>query len=346
MKIVLCGGGTGGHITPSLSIAHEIKRQNPHCKIVYVADRGGKFAELTANQTEIDEVKTIYAGKFRRYHGEPWLTRLKDYKTNLLNIRDFFRVNAGIVQSFFWLGKAKPNVIFLNGGFVSLPVGLAAAVRKIPYITHDWDAIASLANKMVGKWAVFNATGMPSDNYSYSKHKIRFVGIPVAKEYQPVDLNARNEFRKAIGVPENAKMILITGGSLGAVKLNKILIEIIEPLLKTFGDLYIFHQVGKGNTKIYDGLKPDKRLRVVEFIPDMYKYSGAADLVIARAGATSIAELAVQGKPTIFIPNPFLTGGQQSKNAEQLELRELLSCCLKKIWQNNPNYSRKPLLIC
>ncbi len=111
MTIVLTGGGSGGHITPILAVARELKRLRPDARIIYIGERHGKFAHLTKDNSDIDSIYTIFAGKFRRYHGESWLRRLVDVKTNALNIRDVFFVAVGFGQSFRLLGRLKPEII-------------------------------------------------------------------------------------------------------------------------------------------------------------------------------------------------------------------------------------------
>jgi UDP-N-acetylglucosamine--N-acetylmuramyl-(pentapeptide) pyrophosphoryl-undecaprenol N-acetylglucosamine transferase len=317
MKILLCGGGTGGHITPILSIAHEIKRRDPEAIVIYVGEHGGKFKHLVKNQTSIDSVKTIFGGKLRRYHKESWFKRITSVKTNLLNLRDAFYIPIGFVQSLGLIIRQRPDVIFIKGGYVGLPVGFAAALTHTRYITHDSDALPSLTTKVVGKWATYNATGMPVELYPYDKAKLRFVGIPVSANYELVSYDDIRKNRQLIDIPTKAKLLLIIGGSLGSKTLNEAVAAIIPKLLSTYPDLYIIAQVGEGNSSLYDHVL-DPRLRVNEFFSDLYKYSAAADLIITRGGATTIAELSAQGKAAIVVPNPLLTGGHQVKNAQQL----------------------------
>src|SRR5438046_1939033 len=132
--IILTGGGSGGHITPILAVAVELKRQRPNAHIVYVGQRGDLLGDIPQKHPAIDEVRTIWAGKFRRYHGEGW-KQLLDVATLLRNLRDFFYVIIGFWQSRHLLKELQPAVIFIKGGFVGVPVGLAAATKHIPYIT-------------------------------------------------------------------------------------------------------------------------------------------------------------------------------------------------------------------
>lgn len=315
--IVLTGGGTGGHITPILAVAHEIKKLSPNARLIYIGEKGGKFDELTADSPDIDEVYAVRVGKLRRYHGESMLKRLLDVKTNALNVRDAFYVSIGVPQASRLLTKIKPDVVFLKGGFVGVPVGLAAAMKRIPIITHDSDALPGLANRLAGKWAVTHATALAPDLYPYPKHKVAPVGVLVEHTYKPVDQRQQEVFKQQIGVPVNKPLLLITGGSSGAQRINEAIRQGIDQLLTEMPELSVVHQVGKGNTGVYQGFQHD-RLQVLEFLRPMYVYMGAADVVVTRSSANTLAELGVQGKAAIAVPSPYLANGHQLKNAEVL----------------------------
>lgn len=317
----MTGGGTGGHITPLLAVAHELKRQQPDVHIFYIGERGSKFAELTADHAAIDEVRTIYAGKFRRYHGESLLTRLFDVKTNLLNLRDLFYFAVGTVQGWFLLRKLRPDAILLKGGFVGVPVGLAAAAHNLPFVTHDSDAIPGLANRLVGRWAAIHATALPGEEYAYPKEKVQQVGVLLEPHFRTVSEKEQGEYKASLGLPADKPLLLVTGGSSGAQRLNQAVVKNIDKLLADFPDLRVVHQVGKGKQGVY-GSYQHERLKVVEFMRPMYAYTGAADVVVARASANTIAELGAQAKPVIVVASPFLAGGHQLRNAELLEQQQ------------------------
>ncbi len=290
----------------------------PSSNIIYIAERGSKFQGLTENKSDISKKYEIFAGKFRRYNGESWFKRITDVNSNLLNLRDGVFVLFGIIQSLILLIKLKPNIIFLKGGLVSLPIGLAAAFLKIPYITHDSDSLPGLSNRVTGRWAKYHATGMPEEYYSYPKGKVRFVGIPLDQNYKKVDTTDQIKYKQMINLAEDKKLLLILGGSSGSDTINKIASSVIPKLLSSFQDLIIILQAGKGKAvNIVNGNSFNGRLIVKEYLDQSFIYSGAADIVITRGGATNFAELAIQAKPTIVIPNPFLTGGHQLKNAQQ-----------------------------
>lgn len=315
--VVLTGGGTGGHITPILAVAHELKRQDPTVQTIYIGERNGKFKDLTASHASIDKTYEIWAGKLRRYHGESWLRRLFAIRTNFLNFRDLFFFGIGLIQSWFLIGRIKPSVVFLKGGFVGVPVGLAAASRKVPFVTHDSDALPGLANRIVSRWARTHAVALPVETYRYSKSKTVQVGVLVEPHFKPVSVDAQNNMKQELNIPSSATMLLVTGGSTGAVNINKAVKKIAAQLLEYYSDLYIVHQAGRGKAGIY-GEFVHERLTVLEFMRPMYVYTGAADIVVSRASGNTVAELGTQGKAVIVVPNPLLTGGHQTKNAEAL----------------------------
>lgn len=320
MTVLLVGGGTGGHITPLLAVAHKIKSTDSTTKVIYVGEKHGKFNSLTEHAKDIDKKYLVSAGKFRRYHGEGFFAKLFDFKTNWQNFCDVFRVIGGVFQSLKVLRQTKPDAAFIKGGFVGVPMGLACALKKVPYVTHDSDTVPGLANRLIGKWATLHALGMPEEYYDYPKGKMEFVGIPLSEQWHVVDEKLQTRYKHDIGVSKGFKLLTIIGGSLGAMRMNEGLESVVVRLLKDDDELFVVHQTGKMSSNLYadvdKGLK--KRLVTKEFIDDVYLYTGAADVVVSRAGATSIAELASQAKATILIPNPVLTGGHQLKNAQHL----------------------------
>lgn len=343
MKILVSGGGTGGHITPILAVAHELKKQLPQSQIIYVGERRSKFSDLTKDNAAIDEIHTIFSGKLRRYHGASLFSKLLDVQTLFRNVRDLVYVIVGTAQAWRLLGKLKPDIVFLKGGYVGLPVGLAAAMRRIPFVTHDSDALPGLSNRLVSRWATVHTTGLPTEFYSYPKQKTRYVGVLVVENFRLVDQALQDQYRQELDIPLNAKMLLITGGSLGAQRLNEAVVTITPTLLAKYSDVYIIHQVGKGNLDIYKDHSHGDRLQVKDFIPDMYHYMGAADVVVTRAGATNLAELGVQGKACVVVANPQLAGGHQTENANYLRDHRAVLVVDETSFSDHPNQLQKAI---
>jgi UDP-N-acetylglucosamine--N-acetylmuramyl-(pentapeptide) pyrophosphoryl-undecaprenol N-acetylglucosamine transferase len=180
LKIVVTGAGSGGHITPVLAVAHELKKLSPESTLMYIGQRGDALGDVPAEDKNIDQSYTVRAGKFRRYHGEG-IKQVFDVVTLYKNLRDVIFVLIGLWQSFWLLGRLHPDVIFIKGGFVGVPVGLMAALRGIPYVTHDSDAVPGLANRIIARWARLHAVGLPKEVYAYPPAKTVTVGVPSAQ---------------------------------------------------------------------------------------------------------------------------------------------------------------------
>lgn len=322
MRVLLCGGGTGGHVMPLSAIADELKEHDSDNKLIFVGQRGDKFASNLAGNPSIDRAKMIMAGKFRRYAGVPWWRQILDIPTLLLNIRDALLVIIGFFQSLVIVASEKPDIVFIKGGFVGVPVGFAAGLLGKKIITHDSDAYPGLANRIIGHWVSIHTVGMPPEYYNYDKSKTVRVGIPVADVFQKVDARQQHELKRKLGFNENMTLLLVTGGSQGAKNVNDIITNSAKEILN-LDNIEIAHIAGNSNydeviEKIDNTLDKNERsnYHIFPYIKgNMHEYSGAADIIISRGGS-AIAEFAAQQKPVIIIPNPMLAGDHQSINAK------------------------------
>jgi len=337
------GGGSGGHITPALAVVHELKQLRPDASILYVAQTGDRLGDVPAQDKNIDQMIHVRAGKFRRYHGEGW-RQLLDVGTLYKNLRDVIWNVVGLWQSFWMLGRVKPDVIFTRGSFVSAPVCLAAVLRGIPYITHDSDAIPSLTNRLIAHWAKVHAVALPKEVYTnYSQAKTITVGVPISHQFRPLKANELASAREQLGLESAGKLLFATGGGHGADRLNRALISCAPELLQRYPDLFIVHIAGRQHEaevrKRYKQLLPDRdthRVVVKGFITNLYQYSGLADVVLTRAGMTSLYEFAAQGKACVVVPNPQLTGGHQLKNAKVLADHKAVRMVSEEHLQHDP----------
>jgi UDP-N-acetylglucosamine--N-acetylmuramyl-(pentapeptide) pyrophosphoryl-undecaprenol N-acetylglucosamine transferase len=307
-----------------LSLARELKNQSPDCQIIYIGHKGDQFDSFQESSHDFDFTAFIKAGKFRRYHGSGFAAGIFGLKTMALNIRDFFRLPGSITASIKILRKFKPDVVFSKGGFVAVPVGIAAKLLRIPIVTHDSDAMPGLANRIVGRWAKIHATGMPAAYYPYPRPSVHYVGIPIDGRIKKVTPKIQNQVKRELKLPVESKVLIVSGGGNGSERLNNLMLAIAAELLETNLNLYIIHLTGlqheaemKQACKALP-LNDQKRIICMGYSNDFYALSAAADLVVARAGATTLAELAAAGKASIVIPAPFLAGGHQLKNAEEL----------------------------
>jgi UDP-N-acetylglucosamine--N-acetylmuramyl-(pentapeptide) pyrophosphoryl-undecaprenol N-acetylglucosamine transferase len=317
----MTAGGSGGHITPILAVAHELKVLDPTAEIMYIGQKGDQLSDIPAADPNIDAVYAVSAGKLRRYANEGW-RQLLDLHTQALNMRDGFRVLRGLWQSYWLIRRLKPDVIFTRGGFVSVPVALAGRLNHVPYITHDSDSVPSLANRIIARWASVHAVALPTDLYPYPQSKTAMVGVPVSTKYQPVTAALTKQYRNELGLENYKHIVLLTGGGNGSGILNQALAANAQYLLAAFPELAIVHIAGRKHeadvVRAYDALDlgaARTRVQVHGFVTDLYRYSGAADVIIARSGATTIAEFALQARACIVVPAPQLTGGHQVKNA-------------------------------
>ena len=319
MKILAVGGGSGGHVTPVVAVFKEILKKNKKAELRFWCDK--KFlpqAEKTMKSAFGERVKisSIHSGKLRRYNHLTLMQHFTIPSVVFGNIADFFKNILGVFQAFFKLIFWRPDVIFCKGGFVCVPAGLAAWVLRIPIVIHDSDAHPGLANRILSKFARKIATGAPLEFYDYPAEKTQYVGIPILenfKKYRPAE---REEFKKQLGFSTKKPVVMITGGGLGAARLNNAIVAEAKKLTQ-FAQIVLVSGAGQFDELKAKTEKISPDFHLFGFISkDMWKYLAAADLVVARAGATSNLELAGLAKPTILVPNARLTGGHQLKNAQ------------------------------
>ncbi len=286
----------------------------------------GEDDKNSGRKVQYIRVRKVMSGKFRRYN---WT--FKEYFQNFgiflkdlvfKNIIGFFGFMGGIFQSFFrmFLRKNRPDVIFLKGGFVGLPVGIVARIFRIPYVIHESDATPGLANRLLMKHAkvVASTMGLEVSNNIVT-------GVPVAEEFRPVSATRQKSLKKTFGFDEDKPLLIVTGGSQGAEHINAAIREILPELLKccsvglVAGRKHYEEMVDLKKYEEWDKAKLQSNFRLWNFSPVMNELMGAADVVVSRAGATTIAELSALKKAVVLVPFEKLPGGHQAKNAEKLE---------------------------
>ena len=367
MKILVVGGGSGGHITPAVAVIREILEQKPRAEIEFWTDFkyhknvtkltteiGVSWGEERSTRRKKDpyiRVRRILAGKFHRYAG--W--KFTDYFTHLDitlkdlifgNIFGFFGFLGGLIMSFVRLlpKKYRPNVIFLKGGYVCLPVGIIAKLFKIPYIIHESDVVAGLANRVLMKKATKVAFGMPIPEEMAEKHpNYIWTGIPVGPEFKSVSMTRQESLKKAFSFNADKPLVVITGGSQGSENLNEATRIILPELLKftsvglVAGRKHYEDMIDLKQYENWEDASLESNFRMWEFNTTMDELMGAADVVVSRAGATTIAEMAGLKKATILVPFERLPGGHQVKNAERLSEAGAASIVLDSEMMKNPN---------
>lgn len=329
-----------------LAVLHILEKHDRDLQVCFVTDtKFGAQAEsiLGGSGLHVD-VRQIRAGKFRRYHRVSFWRQLVDVPTLLRNIGDMFVTLVGFCQSLWLLGRVKPDVVFTKGGFVCVPLGMAARVWGIPLVIHDSDAHPGLANRILSKWAVAIATGSPVENYPYPRDKTHYVGIPVDQAFAPVSEKKQLELKADLGLHDLKKpLVVVTGGGLGARTINRAVASIALQLVERAA---IYHITGQATYEDVVTNAPEHiDYQVVPFVSTgMAPVLGAADIVVSRVGATTMQELAALAKPVVMVPNPYLTGGHQLKNAQVYEDAHAALTVDEKDLEKNPLLLRRAIL--
>lgn len=295
-KIVLTGGGTAGHVTPNIALIPELKKQG--YTVYYIGSHEGIESKLIADLGI--PYYPISSGKLRRY-------------IDLKNLSDPFKVIKGLHQARKLLKRIKPDVVFSKGGFVSVPVVLAAKLRKVPCVIHESDMTPGLANKICIPCATRICTNFPETIKYLPAQKAVLTGSPIREELFHGDKAKGLSF---CGFTDEKPTILIIGGSLGAVAVNDAVRSILPKLLETF---QVIHLCGKD--KIDPSLEGTKGYVQYEYIKDeLCDLMAAADIMISRAGANAICEILALRKPNILIPlSAQASRGDQILNAASFE---------------------------
>lgn len=295
-KIVLTGGGTAGHVTPNIALIPELKKQG--YDIHYIGSYDGIESKLIADMGI--PYYGISSGKLRRY-------------IDLKNMSDPFKVIKGLGQARHLLKKIKPDVVFSKGGFVSVPVVVAAKSRKIPCVIHESDMTPGLANKICIPCAARVCTNFPETLKHLPPEKAVLTGSPIRQELFHGD---REKGLAFCGFHDRKPVILIIGGSLGAVAVNTAVRNILPELLK---DFQVIHLCGKD--KIDASLTGTPGYIQYEYIKEeLSDLMAASDIMISRAGANAICEILALRKPNILIPlSAQASRGDQILNAASFE---------------------------
>lgn len=231
--------------------------------------------------------------------------------THIPNFIDMFRIAGGFLVSAIKLKIDKPDVVFCKGGYVSLPVGIVAAKYHIPLVIHDSDIVAGLTNRVLARYANYIGTGAPIENYPYKKSITKYVGVPIDSNLSKPDNNSRATLLKDLKLRSDRRTLLITGGGLGATAINKAVDNILYELSNL--GINIVWQTGGGYHVQHK--RVPSNVYIMPFTNRLKDYIKVADVVVSRAGATTLAELAAVAVPTIIVPSPYLAGDHQSKNS-------------------------------
>ncbi len=297
--ILLTGGGTAGHVSPHFALIPKLLQDG--WTIHYAGTKDGIERSLIEPLGGVT-YHVISSGKLRRYF-------------SVKNFTDPFRVMAGAAQALALVGRLRPSVVFSKGGFVSVPVVAAAGLRGVPVILHESDMTPGLANRMSVRFAKKVCTSFPETAAMIPGGKGEYTGTPLRPE---LFLGDRSRALTWLSFTDQAPVLLVTGGSLGAQAVNKCLREALPLLLPRF---QVVHLCGKGNMD--ESLSHLKGYRQFEYMKErMADCYAVADVVLSRAGSNTLTELIALRKPALFIPYPrSASRGEQEKNARSMEAR-------------------------
>ena len=340
MRIMLVGGGTGGHFYPLIALAEALNTSGTPLKLYYAGP--DMYDEPALVKHNIQFVR-VFSGKQRRY-------------ASILNVFDLFKVALGAFVALLKLFVIYPDIIVSKGGYTSVPVILAGAFLRIPILIHESDSVMGKANKIAMRFAKDIVINYPELEVRETKAHVHRLGIPIRSALIAPPTENMHE---AFGIDSTRPVILVLGGSSGAERINELILDSLDELLTRFT---VIHQTGKAHFELCtlsaDNLIPDAERRQY-YIPkpffsdsalnDMYSL---ANLVISRAGSTSIYEIALHGKPSIIIPIPEGISHDQRSNAyayarvgatsviEESNITDnLLLAEIERIMQNTDIYS-------
>ena len=313
MRVLFTGGGSGGHFFPAIAIAEEFKKRLPDAELLYVGNKKAiESREAPAHGIDFKAVPSRYLDF--------------GYGGFFDNVHELFasstQMAAGLIKSNSVVKKFKPDIAIGTGGFVSFPVILAAEHQGVKCYIHEQNAAPGRGNRVMAKKARKIFTGFPGteDSLGYPE-KTLYVGNPVREEFFHLD---KSESRKNLGIPENDFVVFSVGGSLGAEAINNVALEFARRINKKEGSTLICG-TGRPYLEQYkeiaarEGIEVGGNIRMEGFISNIKDCIGAADMVICRAGAMSISELLVVGRPSIIIPYPGSVGDHQYHNGKTVQ---------------------------
>ena len=299
-KFILSGGGTGGHIYPAVAIADELKSRYPDAEFLFVG---------ASDRMEMDKVPQ--AG----YKIEGlWISGIQR-KLTLKNLAFPFKLISSLLRSRKIVNSFKPDAVIGTGGFASGPLLHVASSKGIPSLIQEQNSFPGITNKLLAKKVNTICVAYEGLEKFFPKEKIKLTGNPIRKDLLEVK-NKHIEGKDAYTLKHNKKTLLVLGGSLGARRIN----QLIEANIGFFEaqDIQVIWQCGKLYYDQYNQYNDQENIQVHAFLNQMDLAYAAADVIISRAGAISVSELCIVGKPVVFIPSPNVAEDHQTKNAKSV----------------------------
>ena len=308
MKIIISGGGTGGHIYPALTIMRTIEEKYPEASFLYVGTHKGLEADIIPKENI--PFATVDIQGFKRS----------------LSPANFVRAGlaaVGVAKAMNVVRKFKPDAVIGTGGYVCGPVLMAASMLGIPTLIQEQNVVPGITNKILSKFVTRIAAGTPEAEKHFPAGKVTCTGNPIRKD---VLTATREEGAKAFGFDPAKKTVLISGGSRGARSINRAMIDVLVQAARQ-PEVQYLHVTGKQEYEDVMArleaagldLAQTKHIQVRPYLYDMPKAMAMADLAVFRAGATGLAELTARGIPAILVPYPYAAENHQEHNARALE---------------------------
>jgi UDP-N-acetylglucosamine--N-acetylmuramyl-(pentapeptide) pyrophosphoryl-undecaprenol N-acetylglucosamine transferase len=300
INIIISGGGTGGHIYPAIAIANEIKLRYPEAKFLFVGAKDKMEMEKIPQAGY--EIKGLWISGIQR-------------KLTLKNLSFPFKLISSLIKAGGIIRRFKPDIAIGTGGFASGPTLMVASRKGIPTLIQEQNSYPGITNKLLGKKAASICVAYDNLERFFPIDKIVKTGNPVRQDLLSIH-NKTEEAREVFLLDKNKKTILILGGSLGARRIN----QLIEEQLTFFKEqeVQLIWQCGKLYIEEYQKYSQQENVQVHQFLNRMDLAYAAADVIVSRAGASSVSELCIVGKPTIFIPSPNVAEDHQTKNAKSI----------------------------
>jgi UDP-N-acetylglucosamine--N-acetylmuramyl-(pentapeptide) pyrophosphoryl-undecaprenol N-acetylglucosamine transferase len=302
-RLIISGGGTGGHIFPAIAIANEFRERHPDAEILFVGAKG------KMEMTRVPEAGYKIIGL--------WISGLQR-KMTWSNLSFPFKLISSYLRAGSIVRRFKPHAVIGTGGYASGPIMLASAKQKIPSLIQEQNSYAGLTNKqLANKVQRICVAYSGMDNY-FPKSKLRFTGNPVRKDIRNLD-SKKDKALEHFAFHANERTLLILGGSLGARTINESILTGIDKLIDAH--VQVIWQTGK---MYYESVKAQvqnkdlRRVRIHDFLKQMDLAYAASDVVISRAGALAISELCLAKRPCILVPSPNVAEDHQTKNASAL----------------------------
>ena len=298
MRVVIAAGGTGGHIYPAIAIINKIKEKEKDSEFLYIG---------TTDRMENNIIPKL---------GIPFvgIEMVGLNRKNLLkNFEVLKKFKNAIDKAYVEIEKFKPDVVIGAGGYITAPVLYAAHKLKVPTLIHEQNSIPGLSNKFIGKFADRICVSLPNSLNLFPKKKVVYTGNPRSEEI----INVKKKSKRDLGFDKDKKLVVVVMGSLGSITMTTKIKELIPGFNNKYYQVLVI--TGKNYYDDYKELKVSDNVKIVPFMEDLINLLKDSDLIVSRAGASTIAEITAIGLPAILVPSPYVTNNHQYKNAKELE---------------------------